>query len=303
MKFIGSYMGSSRAWIATFFLIVMPALFTEAQLADRVYPISQLTDEMRNEIDLKDGSVEDWLEVLGEPTLTPLDFVTEPWGSEYDPSSLDFRIWLAWGGGGNHLFVAAELVDDFTSAPGDGDLTVIVGVDGDRSRGTLKIDTGLGLIYPMQQAQMYTAFPGTYNNSSNVSLWLSETPNLDWVKQPPYADGGGAMIDSEPSFGVVEFYVTPFDNLIWDDKEKSTVSTLSLGKQIGFCLLVFDVDGNKWDFESAHGLFGTEDGWERGGFYAPDFWALGVLIERGNPEEDTAINSVSWAHIKASLSE
>ena len=74
------------------------------------------------------------------------------------------------------------------------------------------------------------------------------------------------MIDSKPSFGVVEFYVTPFDNLIWDDKEKSAASPLFLGKKIGFCLLVFDVDGNKWEFESAHGLFGTEDGWEKGVF-------------------------------------
>ena len=67
---------------------------------------------MLGEIDLKDGSVEDWLDVLGEPTLTPLDFATPPSFPKYDPSSFDFRIWLAWHDSGNHLFVAAEMVDD-----------------------------------------------------------------------------------------------------------------------------------------------------------------------------------------------
>ena len=84
------------------FGIALPMLLTalrlEAQFQDRLYPFAELTDEMRARIDLKDGSVGDWAEVLGEPTLTPLDFVTSPWaygGGEYDPSSFDFRIWLA----------------------------------------------------------------------------------------------------------------------------------------------------------------------------------------------------------------
>ena len=62
------------------FLIAIPILLTavclEAQWADRLYPFTELTDEMRARIDLKDGSIDDWLEVLGEPTVTPLDFAT-----------------------------------------------------------------------------------------------------------------------------------------------------------------------------------------------------------------------------------
>ena len=53
------------------FRIVIPILLTaislKAQWPDRLYPFRELTDEMRDKIDLKDGSVEDWLEVLGEP--------------------------------------------------------------------------------------------------------------------------------------------------------------------------------------------------------------------------------------------
>ena len=94
------------------FLTLLLAIALDAQWSDRLYPIRELTDEMRASIDLKDGSVGDWEEVLGEPTLTPLDFATPPWSPEYDPSSFDFRIWLAWHDSGNHLFVAAEIVDD-----------------------------------------------------------------------------------------------------------------------------------------------------------------------------------------------
>ena len=48
------------------FLIAIPILLTavclEAQWADRLYPFTELTDEMRARIDLKDGSIDDWLE-------------------------------------------------------------------------------------------------------------------------------------------------------------------------------------------------------------------------------------------------
>ena len=92
--------------------ILLTPLSSQAQFQDRVYPFTELTDEMRDLIDLKDGSVDDWLAVLGEPTLTPLDFTTDPRFSGYEPSSYDFRIWLAWHDATEHLFVAAEFVDD-----------------------------------------------------------------------------------------------------------------------------------------------------------------------------------------------
>ena len=96
--------------------IAIPFLITavclEAQWQDRLFPFIQLTDDMLAEIDLRDGSIDDWVEVLGEPTLTPLDFATPPSFPRYDPSSFDFRIWLAWHDAGNHLFVVAEIVDD-----------------------------------------------------------------------------------------------------------------------------------------------------------------------------------------------
>ena len=96
--------------------LLVTAHLSEAQLQDRVYPFIELTDEMRARIDLKDGQVEDWPDALGEPTLTPLDFAGLP-GESYDPSSFDFRVWLAWHDAGDHLFAAAEFVDDFHENP------------------------------------------------------------------------------------------------------------------------------------------------------------------------------------------
>ena len=58
--------------------IMLTAISSEAQWQDRLYPFTELTDEMVALIDLKDGSIEDWLEVLGESALTGLDFVGYP---------------------------------------------------------------------------------------------------------------------------------------------------------------------------------------------------------------------------------
>ena len=60
------------------FLTLLPAIALDAQWSDRLYPFRELTAEMRARIDLRDGSVADWSEVLGEPTLTPLDFALHP---------------------------------------------------------------------------------------------------------------------------------------------------------------------------------------------------------------------------------
>ncbi|MCY3761170.1 MAG: hypothetical protein OXH50_07955 [Gemmatimonadetes bacterium] len=226
-------------------LILLTAIALEAQWSDRVYPIRELTDEMRARIDLRDGSVEDWPEVLGQPALTALDFATHPSYPEYDPSSFDFRVWLAWHDAGNHLFVAAEIVDDIYVgmwpdnppdwAPADrppfwqpAEGTVQLLVDGDRSGGTV-VETG------MEQAQAYWAVAENHENGSNVFLSLVGL-DYPWVQQVPYADGSGSVLDSQPVFYAVEFYVTPFDRLIPDSPENSLVSDLYAGKTIFFPL-------------------------------------------------------------------
>ena len=74
-------------------LLVLLATRVFAHVGDEIYPFYELLDEDLERIDLTDGSVEDWYEVLGEPALTASDFY---WlNYHYDPSELDFRIWLA----------------------------------------------------------------------------------------------------------------------------------------------------------------------------------------------------------------
>ena len=81
---------------------------------DRIYPIVQLTDRDVAEIDVTDGSVEDWENIVGEPTLTPLDFA-ETYGGSYDPSDMDFRIWLGWHDATDRIFFAMERSTTYTS--------------------------------------------------------------------------------------------------------------------------------------------------------------------------------------------
>ena len=295
------------------FFILLPAIALDAQWSDRLYPFQELTDEMRARIDLRDGSVEDWREVLGEPILTPLDFATAPWSPEYDPSSFDFRIWLAWHDAGNHLFVATEIVDDIHVgmwpdhppdwAPADrppywqpAEGTLHFAVDGDRSGGTV-VETAET---EMEQAQAYWAVPENREDGSNVFLSFV-SPHFPWVHQVPYADGGGRVLDSQPVFYVVEFYVTAFDRLIPDAPEKSLVSDLSAGKTIGFSLAVTDSDTDPLEIERDHSLSGPDDSWE--GELVSDLWAHGILLGADGATDGTGVENVTWARIKASLSE
>lgn len=252
--------------------------------------------------------VDDWSDVLGEPALTPLDFALLE-GDSYDPSSFDFRVWLAWHDAGNHLFVAAEFVDDFHENPYErdeafslpfGDGAVWFSVDGDMDAdGVLANDPRHpgAVPFDMKEAQLYAAFARTYLNDSNVTLFLMSA-SAPWVHQVPYADGGGGTVDSQPVFSVLEFYVTPFDRFLWDDPKESAVSDLYPGKEITFNLLMVDVDQGEED--GSFGLFGQGVNAERDQVHT-DLWARGVLLSR--PYDETAVESVSWGRIKAGLAE
>ena len=192
-----------------------------AQPPDRIYPVVQLTDRDVAEIDVTDGSVEDWENIAGEPTLTPLDFA-HTFGDSYDPSDMDFRIWLGWHDATDRIFFAMERVDDVYVNEFDRedenldimafhDSSVEFAVDGDHSG---------GLVFPPEespeervwQVQVFHALGEVFDGGSQVTL----TPYpydviADWLSQPPFAHGGGAVVGGSPIFSVTEFYVTPFD--------------------------------------------------------------------------------------------
>ena len=288
-----------------------------AQPADRIFPIMQLTDRDVAEIDVTDGSVEDWEYIVGEPTLTPLDFA-EPYGGSYDPSDMDFRIWLGWHDATDRIFFAMERVDDVYVNEFDRedenenevmsfhDSSVEFAVDGDHSGGAVAPEESPGeWLQAPTQAQVFHALGEVFDGGSQVRL----TPHAyhlsaDWFSQPPFAHGGGAVVGGSPIFSVTEFYVTPFDRFVpRADPEDSDVSDLFAGKIIGFNIQVFDVDSQP-GIETTHLLAAPpsyEFFWPLLAMSADDF-ADGVLITPdGMSSEDSAVESDSWARIKATF--
>ena len=86
--------------------------YSAAHVGDRLYPIFYLTDEMMEGIRVDDGTVDEWYELVGEPNLSILDFHETQNNSQYDPSDMDFRIWLAWHDDPVRIYLAFVGSDD-----------------------------------------------------------------------------------------------------------------------------------------------------------------------------------------------
>ena len=289
-----------------------------AQPADRIYPIVQLTDRDVAEIDVTDGSVEDWENIVGEPTLTPLDFA-DPYGGSYDPSDMDFRIWLGWHDATDRIFFAMERVDDVYINEHDRedeslfimsfhDSSVEFAVDGDHSGGPVfPEESPEEWLKNPWQAQIFHALGEVFDGGSQVRL----TPHAyhlsaDWFSQPPFAHGGGAVVGGSPIFSVTEFYVTPFDRFVpTADPEDSDVSDLFGGKIIGFNIRIPDVDDQPGVVETIHHLAAPRPPlpyWASLFQIPADDFADGVLVTPdGLASEDSAVKSDSWARIKATF--
>ena len=285
-------------------------------VGDRLYPISYLSEETLAALDLDDASVEDWVEAVGEPALTPLDFDLASWGSQvtsydqYDPANLDFRIWLGWSGDGK-IHVASQFADDvYYNEYGSGPFNtfdlydhISLMVDGDHTGGQywFQIPHGEEVEGPLEtnmQAQYYEAISRAAGEPLVDLPSTTDEVSERWMVQPPFARGGGGVLGENPTFWLVEFFVTCFDRLNHLSPHDSDVSQLTEGKIIGFDFFVIDRD----DDSGLSGFYHLirPDGSERN---AHDASALldGVLLGPGGESGDTAVQSVSWGRIKASL--
>ena len=297
-----------------------------AHIGDRVYPIIEISDDQIGMIDLHDGFVDEWLDVIGPPTLTALDF-TALHGSGYQPHDLDFRIWIGWNKSSNRVYVAGQFVDDsyMNSFPamwwdrfGHHDAMAFM-VDGDHSGGVLEMNS--------RAAQRYEAIShvpaGPTVGIYGVTLgFAAESASLRrWPFLPPYSDGGGGVVGENPTVWVIEFYVTPFDWLVLDfpypdpehaddpnyvnpaagldpGPESSMVSHLQTGKIIGFNISVSDDDIVGTSDRTEYKLLAFESP------FSADTFVDGLLVgSDGNIPGDTAVESVTWGRIKASLFE
>ena len=289
---------------------------SEAHVGDRVYPISELTDEMLAQIDLKDGSWDEWRELLGEPAMTILDFRKIFKEQEFDLADLDLSLWLAWHGALNRFYVAAvlsddqagsvETVQDPSSFKRHDSITLIV--DGDHSGGEHAVPcfqscTDEEILLLDDDTQTYDAI-GRHSSGQNVDLpsTREHAGVRSWTTFPPYSDGGGGSFGEAPTIHLIEFYVTPFDRMVFNSVEESVVTDLVGGKIIGYTIMVFD----QGDPDQIQDLWVHND--------APDDLLLlmrgsdhfvdGVLLPAsGGLEGDSAVEEKSWGRIKASFAD
>ena len=298
---------------------------------DRVFPFYQITDQAA--IDVTDGSIEDWEEHFGGPSLTSLDFTgfTSHQGDgesmDYNPSDLDFRIWLGWDGDSDRIYVGAICIDDvyigeeersFKYLERGGEDHVSIEIDGDHDGSiawgndfvfdTANDDSGL----LDQGAQLYLAVP-LRMETSHVGLGHLETwfeSGESWWGYPPYGNGGGMVAGENPVVWVTEFYVTPFDRLLRKEPENSLVSGLGAGQVVGFRASVSD-----FDEPAVNGPGGNRAGkwYALGDYFGMTAYEFavgegellmdGILLPAGGIDSgDSAVARDSWARIKATFS-
>ena len=289
------------------------ATASHAHVGDEIYFFYELRDADLERIDLTDGSVDDWLEVVGEPSLAASDFswVTHP----YDPSEVDFRIWLAWHQGSNTLWIAMERFDDLYFNLYDGDKrwemqlwdsSIRFMVDGDHSGGEYSYLLGWQcqectpdqILEAQRQAQDWMAIAETPDGQHLYHVGASE-----WVVGEPYAAAGGGVLGESPATTVTEFKVTPFDDLIYNDEAASKASQLSPGKVIGFSIRTSDNDDTQWTDGHGRTIDLSLSGRLQSSINA-DHFVDGLLVGAGDEpvfDDDSAVEPSSWGRIKASF--
>ncbi|MCY3760490.1 MAG: hypothetical protein OXH50_04515 [Gemmatimonadetes bacterium] len=292
-------------------IIMAMTAMAEAHSGTRLYPFYQLTDEMLEEIDLHDGSIDEWYEV-GEPSMTLLDF--KAWGGDlpHDPSNLDFRVWLAWQDEPDRVYAAFIIADDvfrnhnYTegSWPFAYD-SIVFQIDADHRGGQ-----GEGQWYsPSREqlmevhgdAQRYSAVARTASGPIlDDGTWWEGEGGKSWRVYPPYGDAGGVAAGENPTISVIELYVTPFDE--WGDNVEETLfSDLSAHQIVGFSVEVIEQEedpsecgcsGFSWYPAEMEGQV-----WLDLLDSMADLYVDGLLL----PPQDTAVESMTWGRIKASL--
>ena len=94
--------------ISTFCLMLALGLAgtAHAHIGEKVFLIFEIPDADLGDLDLFDGDISDWEDVVGDASLTPEDFFADPTvgdGAQYDPADMDYRVWLGWNNTNNRL--------------------------------------------------------------------------------------------------------------------------------------------------------------------------------------------------------
>ena len=283
----------------------------------RVRPFIELTDADLERIDLHDGSVSDWIDVLGDAAaFTALEFIEGYIDHPYDPADLDFRIWLAWHDGTNRIYVAMERADDFyhnefersrTDAASrmlahDSVISFFIDGDGGRDPRGLPPEGEDFNLWMDRVSQWYWVLGETFDEGPSMRLVNtdpdSRSEHGDWFLRPPYADGGGAHFGENPTISVTEFYITPYDLFVVNDPQATQITDLFPGKVINFKTTIVDVEGPRVD--DGFFIYPAESSFRFPG--QGQDWADGFLLDPGGVIPDnTAVEINTWGRIKASF--
>ena len=271
MRVAGSLTNVRNAARTLILVLLFPSLCL-AHAGGMTVPIEELSDQDLESIDLTDGSLDDWATGL-LPALTSGDFAVLPGvgdAAPYNHSDLDFSIWLGWHG--DRVYVAIERVDDvYVNESGDISQQdhIEFMTDGDHSGGSY--------LSPEESytAQQYVGI-AEIDVGSRIQLGIT---GLEWLEETPFSVSGGNTAGSNPSVSVLEFYVTPYDELTPSDPLDSlNASVLANGQIIGFHMSVVDVDDSPGQIHAFHSLAGQQDTHE-----SPDHWVDGLLVSAEPP--------------------
>ena len=310
---------NTKLWYPALGLLLSWAMSAGAHVGDRVYPIAYLSDEMLERIDLEDGLVDEWYELVGQPAMTLLDFREDQEGSIPDPADLDLRIWLAWHDDPPRFYVACVASDDVYKNNHDYNVTdfsgrnliqrndsIVLGIDGDHSGGNSASGMKLeGWEELSGKTQYYEAIAFTPSGPTLDDLSTrTQTGEFAWNALPPYGEGGGGVAGEAPFISVIELYVTPFDRWAgWHSPGEIEPSDLTEGQIIGFAIGVHDFDSPGWVILIPEAMQAQpeSDGLDIMALFADRFLDGLLLPSAPAGPGDSAVESVSWGRIKASL--
>ena len=189
------------------------------------------------------------------------------------------------------------------------DSSIFFAVDGDHSGGRYVFSDWIDEENRWRwhrHAQGYGAIADVFDGGAQIQVhWGPNDADLFFVV-PPYAEGGGRTMGAKPTISITEFYMTPFDALVWNSPEESTVSELSPGNVIGLFIRMQDVDRNSRGYERYffHSLSPVESCPRCADAADADHFVDAVLLGPGGEiPDDSAIESITWARIKAQFVE
>jgi hypothetical protein len=293
--------------LAMVFAVVTAA---NAHIGSTVFLFFEIADEDVADIDFNDGSLNDWIDLVGDPSMDATDFFADPGvgdGAPYDPADMDYRIWFGWNSTTSTIWGAMERTDDVYVNDYEGgnlsdlwkwDSTIEFMLDGDHSGGEYGFNASNCEGCTEEEINLVN------NRQAQQYLVIAEAPDgrhagylgagSDWLNDAPYSVGGGTAFGDSPVTTIVEFFLTPFDNLIFNDPAASEASDLFPGKIIGFQISVPD-----WDVAGTYHAFHTVTGQSATWRYAERF-ADARLVGAGG-DTGTAVEESSWGRIKASF--